>query len=124
MPTPWTKMYKTKNWERRSRANLHAHPLCAICESKGRVTVATLSHHVHPYKPGDDQLAFLGPLISVCHSCHLLLHGKPEKLPYRPDIGIDGMPSDPLHPFNVVSRKQEEQERKFKWPSTSERQQR
>ena len=42
-------------WRRRRAAWLRAHPLCAACEAKGLVTVATQADHVIPlWKGGRD----------------------------------------------------------------------
>jgi 5-methylcytosine-specific restriction enzyme A len=120
IPKPWAKLYGTRRWERRSEFNLRQHPLCAECERQGRTQEATLSHHLNEYREGMTELDFyFGPIESLCYDCHSKIHGRPARLPYRKGVSLDGMPIDPMHPFWVEERRQQEQERK--WHSTKKK---
>jgi hypothetical protein len=84
-------------WKARRRDQLQREPLCALCFEKGEIVGATVADHFPPC--GDDFNAFvLGPLRSLCSSCHDALSGFVHKA-YKPDIGADGYPLDPRHPW-------------------------
>jgi 5-methylcytosine-specific restriction enzyme A len=89
--------YGLQLWRNRRAHQLRAEPLCSICKAEGRITGATVADHVEPHK-GDYNRFVLGPLRSLCAPCHDNLQGFTHK-PYRPDIGIDGYPIDPNHPW-------------------------
>lgn len=88
----YRRWYKTARWLRRRKAQLQAHPLCAMCLTRGAVTVANTADHVTPHK-GDPVLFWQGPLQSLCPSCHASdkqaeeRGGKP-----RVAFGLDGWP--------------------------------
>jgi len=89
--------YGTQLWKNRRSHQLRTEPLCAICEAEGRVTGATVADHIEPH--GGDYTAFVrGALRSLCAPCHDNLQGFTHK-PWRPDIGVDGFPLDPRHPW-------------------------
>jgi 5-methylcytosine-specific restriction enzyme A len=89
--------YGTQLWKNRRRHQLEVEPLCCLCEGEGRVTGATVADHFPPC--GNDYDAFvLGPLRSLCAACHDALQGFAHR-GYRCDIGEDGYPIDPAHPF-------------------------
>lgn len=95
---PWRSWYSLQRWRRRARHQLREHPLCASCLKANRVTAATIADHNPPHK-GDWNKFRLGPLQSLCADCHNRKwaddhHG------YSCDIGDDGLPIDPRHPFN------------------------
>jgi hypothetical protein len=113
----WTKLYATARWRKRSAFHRKQHPMCAECERQGRTHEAHLAHHITEYWPGATDLHFFfGPLESLCFSCHLEKHGRPPSRPYRRDIGLDGIPLDPQHPYWVEERRQQERERKWQKP--------
>jgi 5-methylcytosine-specific restriction protein A len=58
------KVYNRKRWDLTRRAQLHRHPLCAVCGA-----VATDVHHKRDLADGGDPWALEG-LESLCHSCH------------------------------------------------------
>ncbi|MFJ3487740.1 HNH endonuclease [Pseudomonas sp. NPDC090202] len=61
----------TYAWQKASKAFLRQHPLCAMCERRGRVTAATLVDHVEAHR-GDMTLFWdrtnWQPLCTPCHS--------------------------------------------------------
>lgn len=69
-PTAAQRGYDSR-WQKSSRGFLAKHPLCAPCQRKGRVTLATLVDHVRPHR-GDKVLfwdrANWEPSCTPCHS--------------------------------------------------------
>jgi 5-methylcytosine-specific restriction enzyme A len=91
--------YGMQQWKNRRAHQLKVEPLCCLCQAEGRLTVATVADH-HPAH-NDDYAAFvMGPLRSLCAACHDNLSGFTHKPYRRRDIGADGFPIDPAHPFN------------------------
>jgi 5-methylcytosine-specific restriction protein A len=85
-------------WKERRRHQLQIEPLCAICLAEDRITGATIADHFPPHG-GDYNVFVLGPLRSLCAPCHDALQGFKHK-GYSCEIGVDGYPIDPAHPFN------------------------
>lgn len=57
-------------WRKASQAYLKANPTCAICESKGRVRLATEVHHTVAHR-GDMAIFWdRATWQSVCKPCH------------------------------------------------------
>jgi hypothetical protein len=96
-------LYRDRRWRGtlgvRTR-QLADHPLCAMCEAEGRVTPATVCDHVDPRSKDSEATFYRGPFQSLCCDCHDRKKQKQEKSGYHADIGPDGLPTDPLHPFN------------------------
>jgi hypothetical protein len=46
-------------------------------------------------------LFFTGELMSLCKRCHDSRKRYMEINGFAPDVGLDGWPSDPLHPANA-----------------------
>jgi hypothetical protein len=63
------------------------------------VTAATVVDHVTPHR-GDWTAFCTSPLQSLCKSCHDATKRQIELHGYCNDIGLDGFPTDPNHPFN------------------------
>jgi 5-methylcytosine-specific restriction protein A len=65
-----------------------------------RITPATIADHDPPHG-GDYNKFILAPLQSLCADCH---KGKwaQDKRGYSLDIGVDGYPIDPKHPFYLA----------------------
>lgn len=64
------KLYKTKRWERFSKAYRDRHPLCAECERQGHTVLATDVHHTIPIQamavdPFDEDY-----IEGLCKPCH------------------------------------------------------
>ena len=97
--TEWNSFYKTRRWQRRRKHQLRVHPLCKFCLERGIVTAANVVDHVTPHR-GDWNAFVLGELQSLCGPCHKSTKRQIELWGYRNDIGIDGYPTDPNHPFN------------------------
>lgn len=80
-------------WQRERITFLSAHPLCRMCEAKGRITPAKVVDHIEPHK-GDRSLFWdrknWQPLCEPCHNRdkqRIEKGGAP-----KPEIGIDGWP--------------------------------
>jgi 5-methylcytosine-specific restriction enzyme A len=89
--------YSLQLWKNRRAHQLLVEPLCVLCEAEGRVTGATVADHF-PAHDGDFNAFVRGPLRSLCAPCHDNLQGFTHKS-YQPDIGADGYPLDPRHPW-------------------------
>jgi 5-methylcytosine-specific restriction endonuclease McrA len=97
----WGGFYKTARWRRLRRLQLRQHPLCKFCLERGIATAANVVDHVTPHR-GDRTAFVAGELQSLCEPCHKSAKRQIEPWGYRNDIGIDGFPTDPNHPFNRV----------------------
>jgi 5-methylcytosine-specific restriction enzyme A len=95
--TQWQHLYNKRRWRRRSKLQLTMFPLCTICERKGIIVAATEADHIEPHK-GYLRAFFTGPLQSLCSDCHRR-KGVEERRNYDNEIGLDGFPTDPRHPF-------------------------
>lgn len=96
---PWRHLYKTKRWLRLRMWQLAHHPLCAWCRKKNRLVRATVVHHVKRHE-GHEGLFFDSEnLASLCKPCHDSTAQQIEKTGYSDEIGLDGFPVDPQHPF-------------------------
>jgi 5-methylcytosine-specific restriction enzyme A len=95
---PWRDWYGLQRWKRRAHHQLLTEPLCRSCRDRGRIAPASIADHVVPHR-GNWNAFRLGALQSLCADCH---KGKwaTDRRGYRSDIGRDGLPTDPRHPFN------------------------
>jgi 5-methylcytosine-specific restriction enzyme A len=93
------KWYDKRRWKHRSADQLHRHPLCEECKKSNIVTIARVADHITPHK-GDPISFWLGELQSLCLECHNKTKKLRENRGYVLDIGDDGFPLDPSHPFN------------------------
>lgn len=96
---PWRRWYRQKPWRSRREQQLRAKPLCEWCEKRGRITPATEVHHDQPHR-GDWNKFIKGALVSLCALCHNREAQRIETTGYSNEIGIDGYPIDPRHPFH------------------------
>lgn len=69
--TRFAHLYRTARWQRVRAAQLAAHPLCWRCESRGRITAATVCNHTKGHPEGETEEQFWrGPFDSQCATCH------------------------------------------------------
>ena len=54
--------------------------------------------------PGRRDAFVIGELQSLCEPCHNSAKRQIEPRGYRTDSGLDGLPTDPNHPFNRAGR--------------------
>src|SRR3954462_8097103 len=99
---PWREWYQLERWRRRRRAQLQAHPLCAMCSRRGVVTAATVADHVVSHR-GDWNAFITGELQSLCATCHNSSKKLLDHRGYLPDVAENGWPTDPRHPANKHS---------------------
>jgi 5-methylcytosine-specific restriction enzyme A len=99
----WQKLYSKQRWTNRSKYQLHAHPLCAMCLQSNIIKEANVADHIVPHH-GDPQLFWFGALQSLCWAHHNSSKKQIENKGYINDIGADGFPVDAEHPFNKVSK--------------------
>jgi 5-methylcytosine-specific restriction enzyme A len=95
---PWRTWYTLQRWRKRAKHQLAIEPLCALCLERNQLTPATIADH-HPPHKGDWAAFRLGPIRSLCRDCHSRQWAIDAR-GYRSDIGDDGLPLDPDHPFN------------------------
>ena len=92
--------YKTTRWQRKAKEQIAAHPLCARCETQGRVTPARVANHRRPHR-GDPHLFWYGELESLCFACHDGPVQAEERRGYAIGCDVSGRPLDPNHPWNA-----------------------
>ncbi len=61
-------------WKRIRDRYVSAHPLCERCKADGRIVPVQEVHHILPLNQGGTNVE--SNLISLCHSCHMKIHGK------------------------------------------------
>lgn len=97
-------LYAQARWKGphgRRRDQLTREPLCKMCLRAGQITNASHADHVIPHR-GDPTLFWQGELQSLCPSHHNSTKQAQEHRGYSSEIGADGMPLDPNHPFNAT----------------------
>ena len=62
------------SWRKARKAFLAGHPFCELCRTHGRLTEATVAHHIKAARQGgtDDG----ENLMALCNSCHSALHAR------------------------------------------------
>jgi 5-methylcytosine-specific restriction enzyme A len=93
-------LYNQKEWKRIRTAHLARFPLCQRCLTEGRMTAATVVHHVKAHK-GNLELFYDGEnLASSCAKCHDSVEQSIERRGYDRGVGVDGWPVSDEHPLN------------------------
>jgi 5-methylcytosine-specific restriction enzyme A len=96
----WNGLYNSKEWKRIRTAFLARHPLCQRCLTEGRLTAASVVHHIQAHK-GDLDLFFDGDnLAASCKACHDGVEQSIERRGYDRSVGEDGWPTGTEHPVN------------------------
>lgn len=76
----YIKLINSQRWRDLRNRKLQEHPLCEVCESEDRSTLATEVHHRIPVESvaSEVQMRALmfnyANLMSVCHGCHAEIH--------------------------------------------------
>jgi|SRR6516164_8358157 5-methylcytosine-specific restriction endonuclease McrA len=94
----YDKFYKTARWKQLRKLQLTQFPLCKFCLEHGIVEPATVVDHVMPHK-GNWTEFVTGELQSLCEPCHKSAKRQVELHGYRFDVGLEGFPTDPNHPW-------------------------
>ncbi len=69
-----------------------------MCSANGVLTAATIADHIIPHR-GNKTAFWLGPLQSLCAAHHDRSKQQIETRGWSDEIGIDGYPTDPNHPW-------------------------
>jgi 5-methylcytosine-specific restriction protein A len=96
----YRRRYRTARWQRTRAHQLQAEPLCQRCKREGRITAATICHHIDKTSKDNPETFFAGPFESRCKPCHDTIEQSIERLGYEKGSTADGKPIDPLHPWN------------------------
>ena len=97
----YRRWYGTKRWLARRGQQLRENPLCSTCGGKDRIEPATVADHVIPHR-GDQYLFWYGVLQSLCKPCHDHKTSVIEGRGWSDEVGEDGYPTDPTHPWYVA----------------------
>lgn len=92
--------YKSRTWRHLRASHLSREPLCRRCRAEGRLTAATVVHHLTAHKGDWHLFTDPGNLASSCKRCHDATEQSIEARGYDRQVGEDGWPADDRHPFN------------------------
>lgn len=92
--------YNTPRWQTLRAQTLRQEPLCRLCQANGSLTAANTVDHITPISQGGEPFdrANLQPLCASCHSRHKQRQDMGGTLP---GCTSEGLPTDPLHPWNL-----------------------
>ena len=100
-------LYRDRRWRGPQGVRtqqLAKQPLCEMCLKQGRTTAATVCDHIDPKTKRSEATFFDGPFQSLCDAlpwrCHSSRKQQQEASGYHTEVGADGLPTDPMHPFN------------------------
>lgn len=96
---PWRKWYGLKAWKQRRNDQLRRVPYCEPCKVLGMSRPACIANHKIPHR-GEWNLFIRGALESTCKPCHDSAIQRAENRGFRPDVDVEGWPTDSAHPFN------------------------
>jgi 5-methylcytosine-specific restriction endonuclease McrA len=86
-------------WQQARAGHLRSHPWCVMCLRQGLNTPATVVDHVQPHR-GDRKLFWSrANWQSLCAPHHNSTKQATEHRGHSNEIGPDGLPLDPQHPF-------------------------
>jgi len=104
-PTHEKNWYHTPRWRKRRAAFLSAHPLCVLCEERGKITPATVVDHKKPH--GWDYNLFWNEKNwqALCASCHSGTKRVAEHHGYSQACDVNGFPLDEGHPWSDNGKK-------------------
>lgn len=89
---PWQRWYNLARWRSIRAQQLQAKPLCERCQAQGRITPATVCHHIVAHR-GSEELFWSGPFASSCTDCHDIDEQRIERGGQaRQTVGNDGWP--------------------------------
>jgi len=88
-----------RKWGKFRAAFLAEHPLCRLCEARGRTTAASLVDHVDPHR-GDVERFWNNEFQALCATCHNSVKKRQEEGGYLVGCDVDGWPVDPNHFWN------------------------
>ena len=102
---PWHRWYYLKRWRRLRMATFVRDGMTCQMEGCGRLigdTSQLVADHRVPHR-GDPRL-FWDPdnVWTLCKACHDQRKQAEEHRGYHTDVGLDGLPTDPRHPWNAA----------------------
>lgn len=100
----WTHLYRLSAWRKLRKEYLKRNPICVKCLERGHVTPATVVDHRQPHRGNLDLFFDPRNLQGLCRDDHNRDKQREEVRGYLPDVGEDGRPLDPRHPFNQKTR--------------------
>ena len=89
-------------WRAASKGYLDQHPLCRFHEDRGETAQADVTDHIIPHKGSLKLFWDRTNWQPLCFNCHNSLKAQIERHGYHNHHGLDGLPTDPNHPFNRV----------------------
>lgn len=98
-PGPRQRGYNGR-WEKARAAFLQARPWCAWCAEEGRQIKAEHVHHAEPHKGDSRKFWDRTKWVPLCAAHHNGRAQQQERHGYHGEVGSDGLPTDPKHPFN------------------------
>lgn len=91
----YRRLYNTSRWRAVRLQQLTTEPLCQRCKREGRITQATICHHMDKASKENPATFYNGPFESRCAPCHDRVDQAIERgSTPRPAIGKDGWPID------------------------------
>jgi hypothetical protein len=91
----FTKLYKTRMWQRIREARLNEEPLCRMCKADGVITPAEVVDHVKRHHGCWQRFADYENTQSLCKRHHDSDKQSQEWFEALPDrAGLDGYPTD------------------------------
>ena len=96
----------SRNWTQASKRYRAKHPLCVMCERRGKITLAAvvdhiLPRHTHPHLFWDED-----NWQALCMGCHSRTKQSIERIGYdKQAVDDTGWPIDALHPANAKNGK-------------------
>lgn len=67
---PWSRLYKTKRWERLSQQVRDEEMVCRFCKAQGRMVLATHCDHITPVRLDEANAYDRSNLQALCSSHH------------------------------------------------------
>ncbi len=103
----WSHLYNSTAWRKLRREHLKRNPLCVMCEHP---TPGNTVDHKKPHRGNLDLFFNPGNLQTLCADHHNRDKQREEVRGFLPDVGEDGRPLDPRHPWYGGGSKSENQD--------------
>ena len=99
-----SRLYTTTRWRRGRLSFLARNPLCSMCARAADFVLRVLLTTSNPIK--GDQLLFFDQANwqALCFNCHNSHKQSVERVGFDQLPGVDGLPTDPRHPFFTEAR--------------------
>ena len=87
-------------WQQARVHFLRAHPLCRMCEARGKLTAASVVDHVIPHKGDVSRFWDEDNWQALCKPCHDAGKQSQDRTGRIRGCDANGYPLDPNHPWN------------------------